>query len=807
MTGRRLRILLLSTFDGRNANVIADYLFAFNAYSRHEYTYVFDCRLLDGESDFPRYDVIVLFWSLYLLGPSLSEAARDAIAAAPALKVLLLQDEYRDVRAINAAMARLGVQVMLTCVAERDHSLFYPRSLVPSLEGVYTVLTGYVPTYLERVRPLERELRALDIGYRSRAVPFHLGDLGQEKTRIAEAFARLAWENGLRYDISVREEDRIYGRGWLRFLRSCRFTLGSGSGASVVDFNGEIRRRCDDHLAAHPQAGYAEVKALHFADVDGKVVIDTISPRIFEAVAFGATPILHDGPYAGLLVADVHYLAVRKDHSNLAEVVSAMHDDGYCRAVAERARRDLIDSGAYSYRAFTARFDSILEHHRPTRVAGGRRWRPLRYAADYLRHDQAIIPRGASFVRLPSRRGFERALLWPLLLISRGRSAWRAALRREPLQAVGKAAVAVARTLTEPAFARLAAAYLVSREARRATPAGNVLGELLRLSLIRDARAGRLTAGRPFTVEVETVPPSCELRLASRPAAAWGATADSEPDGRAIEWLLAGGVIDTAHWDHSAIGTFVPLPLTRTRWLVIRIGDAGVQSLAGLAALGRHLPLATARAWRAALAPPRVAASGGEAYAPASGQPPSAEGPVRTPLLRPLLRRAAGSPRTAAKGAVAVLVTVASGRLRALLIGWLRDPGCRRAVRPDGLLEDLLRLAVLRRARGGRDAGPHAKVAIRASLEREGEELVFRTSPAGAGPGAAVEEPPLDVSRVRALHRIVWDHSAVAASLRCPLVGSAGLSIALEGTGVYHFRSLSALAARLPAELLRALEP
>ncbi len=167
--GRPLRILVLSTFDGTNANMIRDFLFSFNAYSRHKYYYVFNCNTLNGHTGFRCFDVILIFWSLYLLPPAmLSDKVRPRIRKAAARKILFLQDEYRDVRALNQVMNELGVNVMFTCVDERDHELFYPPSLIPDLEATYTVLPGYVPRYLQRVPPSEDENRPLDISYRSR---------------------------------------------------------------------------------------------------------------------------------------------------------------------------------------------------------------------------------------------------------------------------------------------------------------------------------------------------------------------------------------------------------------------------------------------------------------------------------------------------------------------------------------------------------------------------------------------------------------------------------------------------------------
>ncbi len=183
---KSLRILILSTYEGTDANAVRDYLLSFRLHSRHDYYYAFDCRRLDGRIDLRPFDVIVIFWDVYLLGPELSDAVRERIARAPAVKLAFLQDEYRDVRLVNQAMAALGVQVAFTCVAEADHHIFYPAEAIPSLDGLYTVLPGYVPRYLKETRLDVDSPRAIDIGYRSRAMPVYLGDLGQDKTVVAE---------------------------------------------------------------------------------------------------------------------------------------------------------------------------------------------------------------------------------------------------------------------------------------------------------------------------------------------------------------------------------------------------------------------------------------------------------------------------------------------------------------------------------------------------------------------------------------------------------------------------------------------
>ena len=64
-------------------------------------------------------------------------------------------------------------------------------------------------------------------------MPVVAGSLGYEKTMIAKEVSRRAPQFGLNVDVSVREEDRLYGKEWITAMSSCRATLGSESGASI----------------------------------------------------------------------------------------------------------------------------------------------------------------------------------------------------------------------------------------------------------------------------------------------------------------------------------------------------------------------------------------------------------------------------------------------------------------------------------------------------------------------------------------------------------------------------------------------
>ncbi len=582
-----LKVLVLAVFDGTNANVIRDFLFSFNAHSKHEYYYVFDCRILEEQFDLSPFDVILIFWSVYLLGADMGEKVREKIRKADAMKVLFLQDEYRDVRPFNRAMDHLGIQVMFTCVAEEDHETFYPPSLIPTLEATYTVLPGYVPAYLEHVRVDAANPRPVDIGYRSRSVPFYLGDLGQEKTIVAERFKTISLEHGFRSNISVVERDRIYGKRWLDFLRSCRCVLGSASGASVVDFTGEIRRNCELHLGLHPAAPYEEVKRKFFGDVDWKVVIDTVSPRVFEAAALCCTLVQHEGRYAGILVPDKHYICVRRDYSNIGDVIDKMKDSGFCRQIAENAHRDLTRSDLYSYEVFAQRFDKVLTNHIRMPVRPRSESALAFYARNYVKHDQAIIPYRDGFLVMPSRKLAHILVRKALLPLKRRR--WGPVIPRfieNPGSFLFMSHWACRITLTFRPLRKILLHYLRHREVHGQVGLRELMRDLVRLDILRQARAGILRTDPQFRVSVGFDPENGVLMFTSR------SVNEAEENGlpSALSGALRDGRVKVIIWDHSGLGLGIVYGTTRSKSPTVGLGSGGVHRFEALTELARRLP-------------------------------------------------------------------------------------------------------------------------------------------------------------------------------------------------------------------------
>jgi hypothetical protein len=153
----------------------------------------------------------------------------------------------------------------------------------------------------------------------------------------------------MRVDISTRASDTLTGDDWYRFLASCKYTIGVEGGASVHDPDGSVKECSDRYVSAHPGAGLDEVEAACFAGRDGGIEYRAISPRHLECCATRTCQVLVEGDYNGILQPGKHYLSLRRDLSNLEEILEAIQADADRERLVETAYEDVVASGAYTY--------------------------------------------------------------------------------------------------------------------------------------------------------------------------------------------------------------------------------------------------------------------------------------------------------------------------------------------------------------------------------------------------------------------------------------------------------------------------
>lgn len=378
-------VLLLCDCRHGGAKTIDSHIDGLVRHSRHELHVANMLGDIPPRLALERFDVVLVHYTLMANHRAyLSPSARTRLAAYPGLKAVFVQDEYRWVNSTVELLQQIGVHALFTCVPPEEMEKVYPEDKLPSVVKINT-LTGYVDASLvERpVPPLSD--RPVDVGYRARDLPAWLGELGQEKVRIGRRFAEDARGQGLRTDISYREEDRLIGDEWVRFLTRCRAVLGVESGASVFDFTGEIMRNVERAVRREPHLSFDELQRRYFGEAEGQIRLNQISPRCFEAAALRTLMILYEGDYSHRLVPWRHYVPLRKDHGNMAEVLEVLRNTDRAQEIVDLAYREVALNPINSYEALAGVLDDALDE-----CLKKASWRPVRaYSEDELEHDLA----------------------------------------------------------------------------------------------------------------------------------------------------------------------------------------------------------------------------------------------------------------------------------------------------------------------------------------------------------------------------------------------------------------------------------
>ena len=346
--------------ESRMRSTARDHLYSFRDHGGHECIY-----LNLAVRSVPRWvleapvDLIIFHTSFLCTRWNRSRFPNYVERAAPlqsmaAPKIVIPQDDFINIDLLCDFIRGFGIEWIFTPAFEHDWATIY-ADVDRDRVNLRTVLTGYLnQNTISAAESFARrdDDRPLDIGYRARRVGPELGRHGILKSRIADVFSQSTEGCGLNIDISQNEEDTLYGDDWYRFLQSCKYTMGVEGGASLLDVNGSVHERTMAYLATHPQAEFEEVEQACFPGLDGNIKLFVISPRHLEACVTRTCQILIAGQYNDILKPDRHYLPLKRDFSNLDEVLIAVRSDGRRASIVEQAHEDIVASGRYTYRSF-----------------------------------------------------------------------------------------------------------------------------------------------------------------------------------------------------------------------------------------------------------------------------------------------------------------------------------------------------------------------------------------------------------------------------------------------------------------------
>jgi hypothetical protein len=348
-------------------STIRDHLYSFREYGegRHFYLNLAARRAPRRLHRIP-FDTVIFHHTLtgQRMAPSLLRWQLRRARALDGLgrsRIAMVQDECVYTDAIDAFIGEYDIDHVFSVAPPSEWEKIYPEARARGVRFSQN-LTGYLsPQTVERIDRIVEQTpeRPIDIGYRAWGGLVSFGRHGLLRTQLEEAFRSAAAERGLRADLSTDLADTMHGDDWFRFLASCRYVIGAEGGATVLDRDGSIMKRTEAYLADHPDADFEEVEAACFPGEDGKLQLFAASPRHLEACATRTCQVLVEGDYSGVLEAGKHYIAVKKDLSNIPEVLDQMQDDSLRERIADNAYRDVVASGQYSYARFVKQVEDV----------------------------------------------------------------------------------------------------------------------------------------------------------------------------------------------------------------------------------------------------------------------------------------------------------------------------------------------------------------------------------------------------------------------------------------------------------------
>ena len=276
-------------------------------------------------------------------------------------KIVLCQDEFLKTEQVCQFIQDFNVSKVFSVAPKTEWNKIYP---IPVF--VQKILTGYLEEGdIEKIGDLAKKYptRDIDIGYRSWKAEPWVGRHGMLKTHIAEKFLEASPQFGLKTDISMWPEDTFFGLDWYRFLLRCKYTIGVEGGSSILDKDGSIKKKVFEFIQKEPKASFDEVEKACFSGLDGNLKLFAISPRHLEAIVTKTCQILIEGEYDGILKPNLHYIELKRDFSNLEEVLKIVKEDKLREEIVERAYEDIVKSGKYRYQNFVS---TVINESLPT---------------------------------------------------------------------------------------------------------------------------------------------------------------------------------------------------------------------------------------------------------------------------------------------------------------------------------------------------------------------------------------------------------------------------------------------------------
>ncbi len=310
---------------------------------------------------FDNFDVVAIHHSLRY-DPKRHFLLKSRLNQFSGKKILFLQDEYLYTGRNIEFIQDVNFDLVYSCIPKQHIKKIYGNSLTTKRRFI-SILTGYVKDWelnQKFIKPIES--RKIELGYRGREPEYSWGSLVREKFIFPKKILKELHNSQIKTDISFRDKDRIYGKKWIDFNQECKAMLGTESGSNLFDFNNDLIKTEKKLKLKNPNLTFEEylivLKSMGYYEYEK--LMNQISPRIFEAIENKTLLVLMEGEYSGVINSKKHYFSLKKDLSNLDEMVKLLKDNNKIQKIVDRAYKDIIFSKKYGYKSYVHKIEKEI---------------------------------------------------------------------------------------------------------------------------------------------------------------------------------------------------------------------------------------------------------------------------------------------------------------------------------------------------------------------------------------------------------------------------------------------------------------
>lgn len=362
-------LIIYQLAEKTERSTIYEHLYSFRKFNPgHQFHYVNVFKTIPSFLKKINYDAVILHYT-YLAGDRFLadrtswDLKTKSLEEISGYKIAIPQDEYDHTDRLCELFKKINLSVVYTCFNNDDDiKKAYPFEK-SGVKKFFKVFTGYVDeSKLQSLRGkiLNFKDRPIDIGYRARMLPAYFGRHGQLKYQLVNLFNDAVKNRTLITDINntndtfgVENKQLVkHGDSWYSFLLSCKAFVGCEGGSSLLDFDGSIKEKIIAYTSIYPQATFDDIEENCFPDLDYNISCFALSPRHFEAAMTKTLQILVEGEYGGIFKPWIHYIPLKRDFSNIDQVLDTLVDYQQCQLIVDRAFEDIVLSGNYTYKRF-----------------------------------------------------------------------------------------------------------------------------------------------------------------------------------------------------------------------------------------------------------------------------------------------------------------------------------------------------------------------------------------------------------------------------------------------------------------------